>query len=119
MRPESAALPSGLIPHQPLTALAPMQDVTDLAFMRVIAHYGFMETPDVPQLLARDDTSTPTIEYTTFFLGRETLLSAKKPSMAAWRSKLFALMSRNAHAATAYFHIPTDRVIEVGMQIEL
>ncbi|MEZ5414983.1 MAG: tRNA-dihydrouridine synthase [Opitutaceae bacterium] len=40
MRPESAALPSGLIPHQPLTALAPMQDVTDLAFMRVIAHYG-------------------------------------------------------------------------------
>ncbi|USO00140.1 MAG: potassium transporter Kup [Phycisphaeraceae bacterium] len=92
-----------------------------MGFRLLVAHYGFMQQPNVPALLRQAAAAGLDIdpETTTFFLGRETLLSAKKPSMAAWRSKLFALMSRNAHAATAYFHIPTDRVIEVGMQIEL
>jgi KUP system potassium uptake protein len=56
---------------------------------------------------------------TTFFLGRETLIASSRPGMAIWRERLFALMSRNAQRATAYFRIPPNRVVELGTQIEL
>ncbi|MGA9525260.1 MAG: potassium transporter Kup [Myxococcaceae bacterium] len=88
---------------------------------RVLAHYGFMETPDVPALLARlkKDGHEFRMMETTFFLGRETLIPSKKPGMAIWREALFAWMSRNAHAATAYFNLPPNRVVELGTQVEL
>ncbi len=56
---------------------------------------------------------------TTFFLGRETLIPSKKPGMAIWREEIFATMSRNALRPTDYFRIPANRVIELGMQVEL
>jgi KUP system potassium uptake protein len=89
---------------------------------RVKIHYGFMEEPNIPAVI--DQTAgqaLPRIDPgdTTYFLGRETIISTSRPGMAKWREKLFALMSRNATTATAYFGIPPDRVVELGEQIEI
>ena len=56
---------------------------------------------------------------TSFFLGRETLLITDRPGMAKWRKAICAFLSRNARPATAFFHIPPNRVVELGTQIEL
>lgn len=88
-------------------------------FVRIVAHYGFMESPNVPALLARDDTPTPPLEFTTFFFGRETVLAESSEGMWRWRKVLFSFMSRNSQRATAFFAVPPDRVVEVGVQIEL
>jgi len=58
-------------------------------------------------------------EKMTFFLGLETLLSTHREGMVRWREQLFAVMSRNAVRATSFFRIPPERVVELGMQIEL
>lgn len=88
---------------------------------RTLAYFGFAEDPDVPALLARSEVGGESfdLEETTYFLGRETLLVTDRPGMAQWREKLFAVMSRNAERAAAYFHIPSNRVMEVGTQVEL
>jgi KUP system potassium uptake protein len=88
---------------------------------RLVARYGFMETPDVPLLLKAAAKVGLHFEMmkTTFFLGRETLVSTPRRGMARWRERLFALMSRNAQTATAYFGLPANRVVELGAHIEL
>ncbi len=88
-------------------------------FRRAVARYGFMETPDIPTLLERPELKDYSIDYVTFFLGRETVLPTKQPDMALWRERLFAFLSRNAQPATAFFGIPPSRVVEIGAQIEL
>ena len=90
-------------------------------FFRVALHYGFMEEPDVPVGLAGlGEHGLPLdAEHTTFFLGVETLLATNREGMQRWRERLFAIMSRNAVRATSFFRIPPDRVVELGMQIEL
>jgi KUP system potassium uptake protein len=90
-------------------------------FYRVTLRYGFTQTPDVPAALtlARARGLPIDKDDITYFLGRETLLSTKAPGMAIWRERLFALMSRNAMRATAFFNIPPERVVELGMQVEL
>ena len=90
-------------------------------FYRHTIHYGFMEEPDVPGVLAAGARRTQSIdvEHTTFFLGVETLISTEREGMPRWRERLFALMSRNAVRATTFFRIPPERVVELGMQIEL
>jgi KUP system potassium uptake protein len=90
-------------------------------FYRVIARYGFMETPSVPEILALlGRQGIPTrLEETTFFLGRETLLTSGKSPMARWRKILFSWMTRNAMNPTVFFGIPPGRVIEIGAQVEL
>jgi KUP system potassium uptake protein len=87
---------------------------------RVIGHYGFMERPDVPSLLAGASEQGLVVDpmQTSFFLGRETILPTNK-TMALWRTKLFSLLSRNAQSAVAYYNIPPGRVVEFGIQIEL
>ena len=87
-------------------------------FSRMVARFGFMESPDVPKLLT-DHLEECALDHTTFFLGRETLIATRRPGMAIWREKLFAFLSRNAQPATSFFGIPPDRVMEVGTQIEL
>jgi KUP system potassium uptake protein len=90
-------------------------------FVRVIARYGFMENPSIPDILkrGREKGLQFNLMGTSFFLGRETLIPSKKPGMAMWREALFAWMSRNARSATAYFRIPPNRVVELGAQVEL
>lgn len=80
-----------------------------------------MEEPDVPTALAQAAVSGSPIapQDTTYFLGTETLLATKRPGMPLWRERLFVLMSRNALRATSFFKIPPDRVVEIGMQVEL
>ena len=90
-------------------------------FYRVALYYGFMEDPDVPAALLRaGEHGLPLdVEHTTFFLGVETLLATERDGMPRWRERLFAVMSHNAVRATSFFRIPPDRVVELGMQIEL
>jgi KUP system potassium uptake protein len=88
-------------------------------FWRARARYGFMETPNVPELLQHAKFSGYSLEFTTFFLGRETVLPTKNPGMALWRERLFAFLTRNAQPATAFFGIPPSRVMEIGSQIEI
>ena len=88
---------------------------------RVIAYYGFMQTPNIYELLNAIRAKNLELEFSkiTFFLGRETVLASDKPGMPIWREKIFAFMSRNAQRATAFFQIPPDQVIEVGIQVEI
>jgi KUP system potassium uptake protein len=90
-------------------------------FYSVIARYGFMDDPDIEDVLAACGVRKLDIPIagTTFFLGRETLVASDRPGMARWREQLFAFMSRNALRATAFFKIPPDQVFEVGAQVEL
>jgi len=90
-------------------------------FFRVKVTYGFMQTPDIPKALrdcAREGLELQP-ERTSYFLGRETLLPTGASRMAPWRKKLFAFVSRNARPATAYFGLPPNRVVELGMQVDL
>jgi KUP system potassium uptake protein len=109
-------------------------------FYQVIARYGFMETPDVPQVLrelARPDADghpvTTRLANTTFYLGRETVIPSRNRRqaraappigdppvgrMARWRQRLFIVMARNAQSATAFFGLPPNRVVELGAQIQ-
>ena len=88
---------------------------------RAKVHYGFMEDPNIPDVLAAAGDLLPRFDPddTTYFLGRETIISTRRRGMAVWREKVFAIMSRNATTATAFFGIPPDRVVELGEQIEL
>ncbi len=90
-------------------------------FYRLIAHYGFMEEPNVPELLSAAclDGDQVDLNRTTFFLSRETVVPKTSASMARWRQWLFALMSRNAQSASSFYRIPPNRVVELGMQVEL
>lgn len=90
-------------------------------FYRLIAHFGFMESPRMSMILdlARSQGMQFDLMSTTFFLGRETLLPTGPAPLAKWRKRLFAIISRNAPSATAFFEIPPNRVVELGAQLEL
>ncbi len=129
------------IPHVPAEDRAECRELGQ-GFYQVVAHYGFMETPDVPavlQALGRPDGNrrpvTMKLMDTTFYLGRETLIATNSSKrrgpapptdgaapavgrMAVWRKKLFILMTRNARSATAFFGLPPNRVVELGAQIQ-
>lgn len=82
-------------------------------FVKAVARYGFMQSPNVPALIALANARGVVTADATFFLGRESIV-ARRP----WQ-RLFALMHRNAHPAAEFFGIPSNQVIEVGAQIEL
>jgi len=90
-------------------------------FHRVNLRYGFMQDPDVPRALDGLKIGGRKFDMmdTTFFLGRETLIPKGALGMSVWRERLFALMSRNATSAMAFFRLPPNRVVELGAQIEL
>lgn len=90
-------------------------------FYRVVASYGFMQTPNVPEVLelAGEQGLEIDIHATSFYLGRETLITSGDTKMAAWRKSLFTFLSRNAWNVSTYFGIPPDRVVELGSQVEI
>jgi KUP system potassium uptake protein len=90
-------------------------------FYRLTLRYGFMEEPDVPQALQEASERGFPIDLgeTTFFLGVETLLATRRAGLPLWRERLFVLIARNAVRANAFFKIPPERVVELGMQVEL
>ena len=90
-------------------------------FYKVFVIYGFKDETNIPEAL---ELCAPLgLEFnmmeTSFFLSRETLIPTRRPGMALWREKLFVSMSRNAGSVTSYFQIPTNRVVELGTQVEL
>jgi KUP system potassium uptake protein len=87
----------------------------------VRVQYGFMEDPDVPDALmqAREQGLALDLADLTYFLGRETIIVTAQHGMAVWREKLFVLMARNAVRATAFFRLPPERVVELGVQVEM
>jgi KUP system potassium uptake protein len=90
-------------------------------FFRVIARFGFMESPNVPVALAlaREKGLRLNDEDTTFYLADLTLLASDELGMPVWRDALFIFLSRNARRATNFFNIPVDRVVEIGIQLEI
>ncbi|WP_294391797.1 potassium transporter Kup [uncultured Sphingomonas sp.] len=93
----------------------------DEGFFRVVVRYGFMEDADVPAALAHVKDCGPQFRMmdTSFFLARQTLIPSARPGMAIWREKLFAWMLRNAESAMEFFRLPTNRVVELGSQVEI
>jgi KUP system potassium uptake protein len=97
-----------------------IEDLGD-GFYRLILHYGFMEETDIPTALQRVDMCGGPFDMmqTSFFLSRQTLLSADKPGMAVWREKVFSWMMRNSATPMEFFRLPTNRVVELGSQVEI
>jgi KUP system potassium uptake protein len=106
------------IPESERVLAVPLRE----GFWRVKARYGFMETPNVPDILARCKDAGIRSErlHTTYYLGRERLIPNphSKARLASWRKKLFIFMSRNSRSATEFFGIPSNRVVELGAQLE-
>jgi KUP system potassium uptake protein len=90
-------------------------------FHRLVLKYGFMEEPDVPTALSTITRCGPAFKMmdTSFFLARQTLLPSSRPGMAIWREKLFAWMLNNSESAMQFFRLPTNRVVELGSQVEI
>jgi KUP system potassium uptake protein len=109
------------IPHVPASDRLRVEDLGH-GFFRVVLTYGFMEDPNVPAALqlAKAQGLEFRMMDTTYFLGRENLIAtSRRRGMAVWREKLFAWMSKNSRAATSFFRLPPNRVVELGAQIEL
>jgi KUP system potassium uptake protein len=107
----------------PYVAVDDQLSIEDLGFgvYNVRIQYGFMQDPNVPETLLQVRAAGVAIdpEDLTYFLGRETIIVTGRRGMAVWREKLFVLMARNAVRATAYFRLPPERVVELGVQVEM
>ena len=107
----------------PFVAARGALEVRDLGhgIFRVIAAVGFVQSPDVPKLIAlcadRGIVTQPM--RTTYYLGRQTLLTTGGTKLARWRKRLFAFLARNSQSPTAFFNLPPNRVVELGLQIEM
>ncbi|PWB76542.1 MAG: potassium transporter Kup [Holophagae bacterium] len=108
------------VPVVPLEERVEVRGLGDEVYS-VIARFGFMETPDVPRALKQCRTQGLRVKLgdTSYYLGRETLLTTGTSGMPQWRKSLFAYLSRNARPATAFFGLPPNRVVELGMQVRL
>ena len=111
------------VPRVPQKHRAEHSDVAS-GIYRIVLRFGFMEQPDVPWglILASSARQCPEIDPSevTYYVGRETVIpSAARPGMAVWREALYAFLSRNAELSAAYFGLPLDQVVEVGIPIEI
>jgi KUP system potassium uptake protein len=120
---EQVIMLSVMTEHVPEVPLAKRFTITkrEEGFWQVIARFGFMETPNVMDVLRRCGERGITLNEadTSYYLGRETLLTSGRGEMAQWRKALFVFLSRNARPANMFFQIPPNRVVELGTQIEL
>ncbi len=108
------------VPYVDLEKRCKMDDLGQ-GFHRLILKYGFMEEPNVPAALADVTNCGAAFKMmdTSFFLARQTLLPSSRPGMAIWREHLFSWMLRNAESAMEFFRLPTNRVVELGSQVEI
>jgi KUP system potassium uptake protein len=108
------------MPHVPMDEQVSVQPLGH-GLYNVRVQYGFMEDPHVPDALlqARQHGVPLDEDDVTYFLGRETIIVTRRRGMAIWREKLFVLMARNAVRATAFFRLPPERVVELGVQVEM
>ncbi|MVW80082.1 potassium transporter Kup [Bordetella sp. 02P26C-1] len=90
---------------------------------QIAVHYGFKEDPNVPHVLRLISEAYPEIDLepmrTSYFLSRQTIVAARQPAMGRWRMGVFSFMARNAMRSTLFFKIPPNRVVEMGMQVEI
>jgi KUP system potassium uptake protein len=121
--PQRVILLSIVSANTPYVAQRKRLSITDLGqgFYRIIATYGFMQTPSVPEILEIASMSGLEVDIysATFYVGRETVLSTGTAEMSRWRKELFAFLARNAWNVSTYFNIPPNRVVELGSQVEL
>src|SRR5688572_23826364 len=108
------------VPHVPADQQVSVRRLGQGVF-DVAVRYGFMEDPNVPEALVRacDQGLDLDMDDITYFLGRETNIVTAREGMAIWREKLFVLMARNAGRATEFFKLPIERVVELGVQVEM
>jgi KUP system potassium uptake protein len=109
------------VPHVPDSKRVEIHEAGH-GFYRLILHYGFMDEPDIPLALASIKTCGEPFNMmsTSFFLGRQKLIAARKaPGMALWREKLFAWMLKSSESAMEFFKLPTNRVVELGSQLQI
>ena len=108
------------VPHVPGNQQVMVRELGHGVFHMAV-RYGFMEDPNVPEAIVRARAQGLDLDEddVTYFLGRETLIVTKSPGMAMWRERLFVLMARNAVRATTFFRLPPERVVELGVQVEL
>lgn len=108
----------------PIVPPSKQAELRELApgFWRMSGHYGYLQEPDVPQLLRRAKNHFG-FEYNpqdvTFFLGRETIVPSEEPGMAIWREHLFTFLSRIAEPPGSFFRLPEGRVVELGVRIKI
>jgi KUP system potassium uptake protein len=107
-------------PHVPLAERLTVKSIGNDLYNAVL-RYGFMDEPNVPEAFAFavERGLLPPSGDVTYFLGRETVIVGKTPGMAMWRERLFVLMAKNAVRATAFFKLPPDNVVELGVQVEI
>ena len=107
------------VPYVPSASRVEIKDLSQ-GFFRIIAHFGFMETPSIREILDCCERQNLVIEEqkTSFFLGLETIVCKGKAGMSRWREHLFAGMSRHAQKPAEFFKLPVNRVIELGQQVE-
>ena len=121
--PQRVVLMSIVSANTPYVSRGERLAVTDLGqgFYRVLATYGFMETPSMSNILevATEQGLELDAFSTTFYVGRETLLTSGEGHMSGWRKGLFAFLSRNSWNITTFFGIPPNRVVELGIQVEI
>ncbi|WP_159977925.1 MULTISPECIES: potassium transporter Kup [unclassified Novosphingobium] len=108
------------VPHVSAPKRCSVEDMGQ-GFYRVVLRHGFMDEIDVPAELAAEHRAGGPFRAmeTSYFLSRQTLIASSRPGMAIWREKLFAWMVRNAQSAMEFFKLPTNRVIELGSQLEI
>src|SRR4029077_4310351 len=90
-------------------------------FFSVRIHHGFFETPDIPRALheARRFGLSVDVDTTTFFVGRETLVPGEHPVLGGWRTWLYTLLVSNALSPAKFYHLPPNRVVDLGTQVTI
>jgi KUP system potassium uptake protein len=108
------------VPHVPAVQRVTVEKLSK-GFYRVMVSHGFMDEPDIPGSLelCRTHGLSADPQVTSFFLCRETLVPSPRPEMNPFEERLFILLSAGNQPATAYFGIPPDQVVELGIQIEV
>jgi KUP system potassium uptake protein len=111
------------IDHEPRVADPERITIDEIGhgFFRVGARYGFMESPDLTHVLAECEQQGVPIHVTdsTIFVGHSTVITTGKTRMSHWRKNLFEMLNRNARPASTHYHLPTSRVMEIGVRIEI